>query len=220
MRDDELGLAGELPGHDYLLQVAAREGPGDLRRRWCLDLVGVYRLRGEGVDLAPVEDPGAGELPLALVAQHQVLLHAEVHHQTLGNSVRGHAGHPEGGDPVGCRLGGVLAGDPDGAGLGMAHAHDRVEQGVLAVARYAGDAHDLARADGDRKPIERASSRIGLQVNLFDVQHRLAGGGCSLVRLHQDLAPHHHPGEIALIDVGSVDRADHLAAAQHRHPVR
>ena len=52
------------------------------------------------------------------------------------------------------------------------------------------------------------------------LEHWGAGLGAGLVDLQQHLAPHHHPGQIELIDVRGVHRADDLAPAQHRHPVR
>ena len=155
-----------------------------------------------------------------MVAQHQVLLDAEVHHQALGYAVRRDAGHAEGGDPVGRGLGRVLAADPDGAGCRVAHADHRVEQGVLAVARHSRHPHDLTGADRDGEPFQRAAAGVGLQVDPVHLQHWLSGLGGGLVGLHQHLASHHHPSEIALVDVGGIDRADDLAAAEHRHPVR
>ena len=97
---------------------------------------------------------------------------------------------------------------------GSAQAGDRVDQLGLAVAVDAGDADDLARAHVERDAAHRLEPAVVEDVEVLDLEQRLARLRRLLLDAEQHLAADHHAREALLGRALAWHRVDLLAAAQ------
>src|SRR5690606_9680824 len=104
--------------------------------------------------------------------------------------------------------------DGDGARVGLDEAEDGAGQFGLAVALDAGQAHDLAGADGQVEAVEDLDAGVVDDGEPFDLQARLAGLGGGLVDGEGDLAADHGRGHLGLRG-GRLQFGDDLAAPDH-----
>ncbi len=118
--------------------------------------------------------------------------------------------------PSECRPGQVefLAVQPDMAGA----AGDAAEDGQkfrLPVARHAGDAENLTRADVEGHALQPLDLVGVHDAQVLDLQHHLAGFGRRLGDVEKHLPPDHHLGQFLGAGLGGLDRRHHLAPTHH-----
>ena len=113
-----------------------------------------------------------------------------------------------------------MAADGDAAAGTLVKARQTVDELRLAVSVDTGDADDLTG------PHVKADIMYGILLvqmggdgEALHAEHHIAGMGLVLVDLQLYGAAHHHVGQLLLVGVLGVDRADVLALAQHRDPV-
>ena len=109
-----------------------------------------------------------------------------------------------------------IAADPDLAAFGLALAGQHLDELPLAVAGDAGDADDLAAADGQRDIVHGDRTGIVERVELVQFQPRLADLADAR-RLHrQFLGADHHARHAVGRELGDLAVPGQLAAAQDR----
>ncbi|GDY63289.1 hypothetical protein SAV14893_026820 [Streptomyces avermitilis] len=237
--DQEARVVAHLAADDQLLLVAAGQGGGgDVDAR--------------GTDVVLLDDParvvlGALDVepealrvgPLGDVAEDAVLPERGLQEQAVAVAVLGDVT-----DALLAALAGgprrdVLAQEADRAGVGVLEADQRVDELGLAVALDTGDAHDLARVDGEGDVVEDAPHPAGGLGRVLREQtggrrfvELAEGGGTAgedrealdlddgLVRdgglgglRRRQLAAHHQLGELAGGGLGRNGGADRRAAA-------
>ena len=96
---------------------------------------------------------------------------------------------------------------------------ERVDQLGLAVAVDAGDADDLAGADVERDAAHLLEAPVVEDVQVVDLEQRVARRRGRLLDAEQHLAADHRPREALLGRALLRNRLDRLAAPQHGDPV-
>ena len=109
--------------------------------------------------------------------------------------------------------------DEHGAVVGLAQAHDRLDQLALTVGVHAGDADDLARAHVEGDAAHGGQPAVVTGREAGDLQQRLAGLVVGLLDAQQHVAPDHQRRQRALGRALGGDGVDHLAAPQDGHAV-
>ena len=160
------------------------------------------------------------ELRVEIALKHHVLLQRVIQHQAVLLPVLGDMAHSGLLSFAHGRASYVLAAQVDAAAVYLFKAGQRVYQLGLAVAVYARDAHDFAPAHVERNAVHRiALIQVRRDMHVADLQHWLARMRIALVHLQLYVAAHYHAGQLFLIGVAGIDRADVPALAQHGHAV-
>ena len=113
----------------------------------------------------------------------------------------------------------VLAVDGGGAGIGDVQVEKHVHQLLLAVALHAGDAQNLAPAQGEGHLVQHLLAPL---VDIFQVPHPqdlVPGLGLILLDLQHDVAAHHQAGDLLRRHVLGFMDAHGLSAPEDRHAV-
>src|SRR5712691_4149780 len=155
VKDEGRELAAELAGDDDLLLVAAGQGRDRHRHRRRPDVVLAYGLLRPRLDrlVVPEQTPDVGRL--VVLGQDEVVLDREGQHQPEAMAVAGDERHPVLLEIPRTGSGDVVTAEGDAAARRLAEAGERLDELLLAVARDAGDAEDLARADLEADALDR-----------------------------------------------------------------
>jgi len=154
--DDQLGLAGELPGDDQLLLVAARQLADVGARRRCADVVLLDQLVCVAMCVVPVH-ADAVAVGLGVVAvEHQVLGDVECENQAEPLTVLRDVGDVGIVHRTGRGQGHVDSIELDVTAQRIDEPGERLDQLGLAVALDPGDPNDLARPDLEAHMIDRS----------------------------------------------------------------
>lgn len=157
-----------------------------------------------------------------MIAEGHVFPGGEIHDQPLGLAVLGDmadagatARAAIGAGPRNRQRLAVQADFARNLAARLGKAAQDLQQLGLAVAGDAGDAQDLAGADGQvdaAQPLDLVAIK---HAQAADFQHGGAGPGRGLVHPQQDLAPDHQFGKLRGAGLGGAHAGDHLATAHH-----
>src|SRR6185369_17225099 len=160
LRDDEqLRLGVDLAADDELLQVAAREALRRRARAACLDVEALDQGSRERLDVADPQPAARADRTRA--REQRVLRQRQRRHGTAAEPLLGDEVQPVAAAPARRRARDVVLEQADRSRRRTpVLARDRRHQLLLAVARHAGDADDLAGADVERDAFEPGAERI------------------------------------------------------------
>ena len=213
--DHELRLLADLAAHDVLLQIAAgqaaRDGVGAAR---------LHAVRADRLDRVRAHDVGAHEPArdhaFAIRGQQRIVGERHLRHRAAAQPFLGHEREAERA-PL-RRVEAARRGAEDRHGVRFrerALARQRRHQFLLAVARHAGDADDLARAHRQVDAGERRAERVvGRQREVADDERVRARPRFAMLRM-REVAADHHPRERRRRLAARVALAGDLARAQH-----
>ena len=102
---------------------------------------------------------------------------------------------------------------------GRAQAGQHFGQLGLPVALHAGNAQNLTGVDVEIDIVQQRPARFGDEAQVAHGSHDIAALLRWLVDLQEDGAPHHHPRDLFLADVGRIDAALDLAVAHDRDSI-
>src|SRR3954447_23108138 len=220
IEDEQAQLTVELACDNDLLLVAAREGVDLVLGARRADVEGLDPLLGHAPDRGVVaQDPT--RIGRSFVArQDEVVGDAEREDETeamaVGRNVRDarpvHLARTLPGD--------VAAVEVDGAGGRLAQADDRLHELVLAVARNAGDAQDLAGTDLEVDGVDDLGTPVVLDREALDPKARIGGMRVAPIGDERDPAPDHELREVRFVRLGRDALADDAAASDDGDPVR
>ena len=214
----------ELPREHDLLLVAAREGRRGKRPVRGPHVV-LRRLAAKARrDRAPAQPEAAVVGRLVVVAEDGALAGAEGDDEAHPLAVLGHVGQSEPAHaPRRARSRWSVMSwprhriRPDFTGR---DAGEGLEQLRLAVARDAGDAHDLASPHREADALDALHAEPVLDDEVGDLEDRVAGTGRRLVDAQADPAADHQLGELLRRGLGGGQGRDDPALAHHGHHVR
>ena len=152
--------------------------------------------RAGALDQAAREEPAEpGSRRSVVVVQRDVLREAELEHQAAMLAILRNVADARVEHVARAAVRDLLAGDPDRARPGLAQAGDRVDQLGLPVAVHARDPDDLARVHLERDAAHLLDPAVVDDVQVLDLEQRLAGLRGRLLHPQQHLAPDHQPRE-------------------------
>ena len=222
-RDQQLRVLVDFPGDDGLLLVAAGHtaGRGDGALTGA-DVILFDQPVGVVSDILSAQEAGlVGKLRLKIPLEYQVVLQRVVQHQAMLVPVLRNMAHTQKRTLPDGSLCNILSAELHGAAHHRLQAGNAVHQLRLAVAVDAGNADDLAGANLEgHVPNGVVLMHLGSHGQAPDIQNHIAGLGLLLLHHKLHIPAHHHAGELCLVRVGNVHRADVLALAQNGAAVR
>ena len=207
----------DLAADDELLQVAARERLGRGRRAAALDVELVDAAPREGACTPEAQEAGGHHALVVRRGEERVVGERHRRHRAAAEALFGHEGHAEPPPPPGRQPAGLDAADLHGEFLRQRLlARDHAQQLLLAVARYAGDADDLAGVN-----VEMEVAQVGAEGVVRGVrqprqaQAELAAGLRRVVLAARQLLADHQARHRLRALLRRDALAGDLAAAQH-----
>jgi hypothetical protein len=113
----------------------------------------------------------------------------------------------------------VVPVDEDLAGGRWCDAGQRGQQLRLAIARYPGNADDLAGAHRQGNVVDAGDAELIAHDQMAHIEPDIAGMGVRLVDSQEHLAAHHGIGKLGRICLHRIEGRDDLAAPHDRHAV-
>ena len=219
VEDQERQVAGELARDDELLLIAAGERSGADRRGGRANVVLADALLGSCLDRLVVAQEAARVGSPVVVGQDEVVGKREREHEPESVPVGRDVG--DGGlvDLARGGAGDIAAPERDSASGCVAKPDDRLDELVLAVARDAGDAEDLAGADIQVNAMHDDRASVVLDFQAADLERDLGGLRLPAIDRQLDLAADHQLRQVVLVGLRRESLADDLAASDDRDPV-
>ena len=218
--DQDVRVARHLAGDDDLLLVAARKRAAGSLRAPATNVEVLDQLCRALEQSLRIEPARLRGRRVAVVVQRDVLRDRELEHEAAALPVFRdvpHAGVQH--FPRGRIVRRVLPGDHDPSTGQPPQARERVDQLGLAVPVHAGDRENLAGADVERDAAHLLEAAIVEDLEIVDLEERVARRRGRLVHAEQHLTPDHHPREALLGRALRGHGVDRLAAPEHRDPV-
>ena len=184
---------GKFSRQDHLLGIAARQAPARSVGSSGDNGIGAHGALAGGRNRGEIAERAGPPAPVPLLAEHDVFRDAEIRHQSFLETVVRHIADAEPGDVTRRQAARGRAGDDDLAGARPLDAGDHGEELVLAVARHAGDAEDLA-AGKPQTDVAQPVAAIPREPDGLQGQHVFALPGPGAIARCLDGPADHHQG--------------------------
>src|SRR6185437_1921829 len=172
--NQDLRVAGDLPGCDDLLLVASRQ-PARTRERSAAAHVELPdQPPGAGDEAVREQPPPPRVRRLCVVMERNVLRDAELEHETAALAVLRNVTDAGVEHVARVRMGDLLAADGDAAADDFLQPRDRVDQLRLAVAVNACDPDDLSGPHLERDAPHLCDAAVVVHVQILDGEQHLA----------------------------------------------
>ena len=205
--DEGLGRAVDLARDNGLLLVPAGHRA---RRRGSALAAADVELADEALGVGPhgglVEDAAPREGPAPVGVDDQVLVEPEVEDEAVLVTVLGDVPESQVEATLYCHARELASLEDDAAGLYLGEAGDGANELGLAVAVYAAEAEDLARAKLEGKVPDAEDALRVADIEASYREHDISRPGGSLVDVEVDLSAHHHLGHALLGSIGHAHR--------------